>query len=283
MIVYFNGEFLPEEEVRISPTDRGFMFADGVYEVVRSYEGHLFRLDEHLVRLKRSLEALRIESPELASISLICRELVDRNRMARLEALIYLQITRGAYRRIHSFPPPDVRPTVYAQVSELHPAEEEAAVGIEVILVGDTRWSRCDIKSLALLPNVLAAEEARERGAREALFVRDGMVIEGSRSNIAGIRSGALVTPPETNYMLSGISRGVVIELCGKLGIPVEQRPIPQRELLRFDELLLIGTSAEVLPIISVEGREVGNGEVGPTAKLLRRAFREAVEEARRR
>lgn len=282
MIVYFNGDYLPEGEVHISPNDRGMMFADGVYEVVRSYRGLLFRLDAHLARLEHSLAALRIRFDGLAALPEVFRELMRRNEMSRSDALVYLQITRGVYPRTHAFPPAEVKPTVYARLSEPHVAEGEPD-GVEVILVGDTRWARCDIKSLALLPNVLAAEEARERGAREALFVRDGMVIEGSRSNFAAIRSGVFVTPPESNYMLAGISRGVVLELCDKLSIPVELRPIPERELLEFDELLLIGTSAEVLPVVSVDGKPVGNGVAGPFAHRLRAAFDEEVEENRRR
>lgn len=280
MIVYYNGHYLPEEEVHISPDDRGFMLADGVYEVVRSYRGTLFRLSQHMVRLRRSLAALRIGPVDIDGFAEVFRELLARNGMERAEALVYLQITRGAYKRTHAFPPAGVPPTIFSRVSELH-VEEEPEAGVGVILVSDTRWSRCDIKSLALLPNVLAAEEARERGAREALFVRDGMVIEGSRSNFAGVRSGRLVTPPETNYMLSGVSRGVVLELCERLGISVEQRPIPQRELSEFDELVLIGTSAEVLPIAEVEGRPIGSGAPGPIALKLKAAFRAVVEEER--
>lgn len=282
MIAYYNGEYVPDEAVHFSPNDRGLMFADGVYEVVRSYGGLLFRLEDHLVRLRRSLEAVRIRCRRLEEIPAICRNLITRNGLEQRDALVYLQVTRGIYKRTHSFPPAGLPATVFAQISELHVPDNESEEGIAVILVGDTRWSRCDIKSLALLPNVLAAEEASERGAREALFVRDGMVIEGSRSNYAGVRSGVLVTPPESNYMLSGVSRGVVIELCAKLGIPVEQRPIPERELFELDELALIGTSAEVLPITSVNGRPIAGGLPGPITRSLKAAFRAEVEAASR-
>lgn len=281
MIVYYNGEYLPEQEVRVSPTDRGLMFADGVYEAVRSYGGLLFRIEEHMARLTRSLAAVRIRSERIPQIPEICSELLVRNGLQCTDAFAYIQITRGAYPRTHAFPPVDVPSTLYLQVSELHVSPSDAENGVSVILVGDTRWSRCDIKSLALLPNVLAAEEAKERGAHEALFVRDGMVIEGSRSNYAGVRSGAVITPPESNYMLSGVSRGVVIELCARLGLRVEQRPVPERELFDFEELFLIGTSAEVLPIVSVNGRRIGTGAAGAVARRLKRAFREEVEAAR--
>lgn len=279
MIAYHNGVYLPIEKVHISPNDRGVTFADGVYEVVRSYHGRFFRLDDHMRRLARSLAALRITA-SVEKIPEVCRGLLDRNAYDDRDALIYIQITRGVYPRIHAFPPPETPPTVFAQLSELHSSEDEAAQGVSVILVGDTRWARCDIKSLALLPNVLAAEEARSRGAREALFVRDGMVIEGSRSNLAAVENGRLVTPPESNYMLSGISRGVVLELCVDLGIPVEERPISERELFESDELMLIGTSAEVVPIVSVDGRPIGNGSAGPTTRRLQAAFTAKVEAA---
>lgn len=171
MIVYYNGEYLQEEDVRISPNDRGFMFADGVYEVVRSYAGLLFYMDRHMTRLKRSLSLLRIPSDLPDSIPRISRELLSRNGLESTDALVYVQVTRGAHKRSHAFPPVDLKPTHLVQVSDLHISEEEAQTGISVILVGDTRWARCDIKSLALLPNVLAAEEARERGlARPSSF-----------------------------------------------------------------------------------------------------------------
>lgn len=282
MIVYYNGEYLREEEVRISPNDRGFMLADGVYEVVRSYSGLLFHLDRHAARMRKSLASLRIESALPDEMGAIARELLSRNGMEEADSLVYAQVTRGAHARTHVFPPAGLKPTHYVQVSPGHASETESQTGVPVILASDTRWARCDIKSLALLPNVLAAEEAKEQGAREALFVRDGMAIEGTRSNFGGIRGGTFVTPPESNYMLAGISRSVVLELCARLGIPIELTPVPEGELYTFDELLLIGTSAEVLPIISVNGRRIGNGEPGPFAKRLKEAFGEEVERQRR-
>ncbi len=282
MIVYYNGEYLPEEEAHISPNDRGFMLADGVYEVVRSYSGLLFCLDRHAARMRKSLAALRIESALPDELGTIARELLRRNKMEEADSLVYAQVTRGAHPRTHVFPPAGLRPTHYVQVSPGHASEAESRSGVPVILASDTRWARCDIKSLALLPNVLAAEEASEQGAREALFVRDGMVIEGTRSNFGGILRGTLVTPPESNYMLAGISRSVVLELCERLDIPVELRPVPEGELYAFDELFLIGTSAEVLSVVSVNGRRIGSGTPGPVAKRLKKAFGEEVERQRR-
>ena len=282
MIVYYNGAYLREEEVHISPNDRGFMLADGVYEVVRSYSGLLFHVDRHAARMRKSLAALKITSTLPEELGTIARELLARNEMEESDSLVYAQVTRGAHARTHVFPPAGLKPTHYVQVSPGHASEQENQTGVPVILLSDTRWARCDIKSLALLPNVLAAEEAKEQGAREALFVRDGMVIEGTRSNFGGIRAGSFVTPPETNYMLSGISRSVVLELCELLGIPIELRPVPEGELYTFDELFLIGTSAEVLPIVSVNGRKIGSGTPGTVARRLKEAFGQEVERQRR-
>lgn len=274
MIVFYNGAYMREEEVCFSPNDRGLLFADGVYEVVHTYHGSLFRLEEHLSRLRRSLDALRIRFNDIPAVGEACRELVARNEFTSSEALLYIQITRGAYPRSHAFPPESVKPTLYIAPERFTPRRAEAEAGVAAVLSSDTRWSRCDIKSLSLLPNVLALQDAVEAGAWEALFVRDGMVIEGTRSNLAGILGGRLATPPESNYMLSGITRLVVLELCAELGIPVEERPIPEAEVFSFDELLLMGTGSEILPVTAVNGRSIGQGSVGPMVRRLQRALR---------
>jgi len=277
MIVYYNGTYMEESEVCFSPNDRGLLFADGVYEVIHSYRGSLFRPEEHLARLSRSLDALRIRFTEIDSIGRVCRELVARNDLASGEALLYLQITRGAYPRSHAFPPESVRPTVYVSPEEFQPRTAEAERGVGAVLASDTRWARCDVKSLSLLANVLALQEAKERGAWEALFVRDGLVIEGTRSNVAGVAGGRFVTPPESNYMLSGVTRLVVLELCRDLSIPAEERQISEAELFRFDELMLMGTGSEIIPITSVNERKIGSGAVGQLTRRLQRELRAAT------
>lgn len=275
MIAYHNGRYLPEEEVHFSPDDRGLQFADGVYEVIHSYRGRLFRLDDHLSRLRRSLAALRIGPVSIEEIGAASAELIRRNEAAGADLLVYVQVTRGASKRAHAFPPPGVKPTVYVSLNPHTPRIEEAERGVAVVLASDPRWARCDIKSLALLPNVLALQDAYDRGAADALFVRDGMVLEATRANFAGIAGGRLVTPPESNYMLAGITRKVVLELCGRLGVPVEERVVPERELYTFDEILLMSTGSEIIPVTAVNGVRIG--EPGAVTRRLQRALREVA------
>lgn len=275
-IVYLGGRFLPKSEAHVSPDDRGFLFADGAYEVVRFYGGRPFALAEHLERLARSLAALRIEGVEVEEIGEIARRLVRENGLA--EATCYVQITRGAAPRRHAFPAPGTPPSVYASAAplEVDPARWEH--GASVILVPDERWARCDIKSIALLPNILAHQRAREAGADEAVLVREGVVTEGSHTNVAAVFGGRLVTHPEGPRILPGVTRRVVLGLCKMLGIPVEERPIPAEALPRADEVMILSTTSEVLPVVRVDGREVGGGVPGPVARRLLAAFRARVE-----
>jgi D-alanine transaminase len=267
-IVYFNGSYVAKEDVRLSPDDRGFLFADGVYEVVRSYRGKLFALDLHLERMANGLRALRIKGFDPQSLGSVCKELLRRNGLAEKEALVYLQVTRGAAPRIHAFPDPAVAPTVYATPSVLKP-KVDASVGVPVITAPDMRWMRCDIKSVALLPNCLAAQEAREKGAPEAILIRDGVALEGTHTSFFAVIDGVVRTAPLSNYILPSITRAIVIELCEANDIPIRQFPILQQDLETAEELMLIGTTVEVMPIVSVDGRKVGNGKPGPIAKRL--------------
>ncbi len=277
MIVYFNGRYQPEEEVRISPNERGLHFADGVYEVVRAYRGRPFRLPEHCARLERSLKAVRMDYDDLDEVSSAAVELIGRNSLSAGNALIYIQVTRGEYRRSHTFPPASIRPNVYLSASPFTPYRKEYGTGVRVTLAPDIRWSRCDIKSIALLPNVLARQEAEDRGALEAVFVRDGVLTEGSRTNIGGIRGGTFITPPKSNFILAGITRDTVIGLCGEIGIPVTEGDIPADDLVSFDELMLMGTTVEVMPIIRVDDLVIGGGVPGPLTVKLIEAFRTAT------
>lgn len=274
-VVYFNGRFLPKPEVRISPDDRGFLLADGVYEVVRFYGGRPFALGAHLERLARSLAALRIGGVEVEAIGEIAQRLVRENGLA--EATCYVQVTRGAAPRRHAFPESGTPPTVYASAAPLvvDPARWER--GVDVICVPDERWARCDVKSIALLPNVLANQRAREAGVEEAVLVREGVVTEGSHTNVAAVFGGRLVTHPEGPHILPGVTRRVVLGLCAALGIPVEERPIPADDLLRADEVMLLSTTFEVLPVVRVDGRTIGGGVPGPVARQLLEAFRARV------
>lgn len=278
MIVYFNGEFLPKEAVSISPDDRGFLLADGVYEVVRAYEGKLFQANAHLQRLARSMRELRLSGPATLELTGIVEHLITDNNLTTGDATVYLQITRGAASRRHAFPPDDTPPTIYATASSFHPATEKMTQGVKTILVPDIRWTRCDIKSISLLPNVLANQQAKESGVEEAVFVRDGAITEGSHTNVAGVFNGTLVTYPTSHYILGGITRQVVIDLCHQLNIPVKEFPILIDSLPDIDEMMLMSTTSEITPIVQVDNRVIGDGKPGPITTKLQQAFRKLTQ-----
>lgn len=274
MIVFFDGRFLPKDEVRISPDDRGFLFADGAYEVVRVYAGQPFLMEEHLRRLRYSLGELRISLPTLAELEDVALELIERNDLTESEASIYVQVTRGVAPRKHAFPSQSIPATVYVTASPFSPRWEKWEEGVAVILVPDIRWARCDIKSLALLPNVLASQAAREREAEEAIFVRDGVITEGAHTNVCAVFDGQLVTHPAMNHILAGITRGLVLALCAELSIPYREEPIRADALGAASELMILGTTTEIMPVVQVDGRPVGDGRPGPVTRVLQRAFR---------
>lgn len=276
MLVYLNGDYVPLEEARISVEDRGFLFADGLYEVIRVYRGRLFLMEEHIARLKRGLEAVRIRFDGADELPEIARRLVDENGLADGDATVYVQVTRGAAPRAHAFPAPPIPPTVYVAARAFRPHPPEYLEnGVAAITVPDTRWARCDIKSVSLLPNVLANQRAKEAGVFEAVFVRDGVLIEGSHANLLGVVDGVVVTYPECNYILPGITRALVLKLARELGIPVREAPIHIDSLSEVQELFLSGTTTEVMPITLLDGRPIGDGRPGPITRRLSSAFAE--------
>src|SRR5690349_20697457 len=225
-IVYFNGQYLDRDQVRISPNDRGWLLADGVYEAAPAYRGRFLRLDRHLDRLASSAAKIRIEGAEQDELARVPAELLVRNGFKdEPRVLAYFQITRGVAPRSHAFPHPSVRPTVYAYVNPFR-LKVNPAVGATAITRPDVRWGRCDIKSIALLANVLANQEAQEAGVYESIFVRDGAAQEGTHTNLFVVTGGAIRTPPLTHFVLPGITREIVIELARDLGIPVREEPI---------------------------------------------------------
>jgi D-alanine transaminase len=280
MIVYLNGEFVPHQDATVSVDDRGFLFADGIYEVARIYDGHIFLLDLHLQRMRRGLGELRIRADAVDGIREIATRLIERNDLGTGDATLYIQITRGAAPRSHAFPPAETPPTVYIIVKPFknHPAAYWEQ-GISTITLPDNRWSRCDIKSIALLPNVLANQAAKEAGAFEALFVRDGAVIEGSHSNLFGVLDGELITFPEGGYILPGITRVHILEKARELGIPAREAGIPQSRVYQAEELFLSGTTTEVMPIVIVDGKTIADGKPGPITRRLRDLYRTWVEQ----
>jgi D-alanine transaminase len=272
-IAYFNGNFLPKEEINISPDDRGFLFADGIYEVVRWYEGFFYDMEGHIARLKRSLTEVRIKWLDADIFPSVAIDLIRRNNLNNRPSLVYLQVTRGVAKRAHAFPEPAVDPTVYAFVRGFHPEKELIASGIGTILHKDPRWTRCDIKSVSLLPNVLSFQEAREAGCYECIFSRDGIITECAHSNIFFVTAGILFTHPESDYVLSGITRKNILRLARESGIPVRETAVPESSLNEISEAFVSNTSFEIAPVISINKVSVGDGKPGPVTRLLREKF----------
>lgn len=273
MLVYLNGEYVPAEEARVSVDDRGFLFADGVYEVIRVYGGHTYELEQHLDRMSDGLRALHIDFRDMAGVEAAASRLLEENDV-RGAGTIYVQVTRGAAPRKHAFPDRGTRATVYVTAKPLtpHPARYWED-GVDAIILPDTRWSRCDIKSISLLPNVLANEAAHAAGTFEAILVRDGAITEGSHSNVWGVRDGRLLTYPACNYILAGLTRARVFELATELGLEAVEQVIYLEDLHQLDELFLSGTTTEIMPVVRVDGREIVDGDPGPITQRLVDAF----------
>jgi D-alanine transaminase len=271
--VYFNGEYAAKESVRISPDDRGFLFGDGVYEVVRSYGGRIFCLDEHIQRLHRGLCELQIRGIDAATFADVVAELLAKNGLATEDALVYIQVTRGAAPRRHAFPTEPTPPTTYAEAYAFHP-KGDPSKGAKVITAPDIRWTRCDIKTVNLLANCLANQRAQEAGALEAILVRDGVALEATASSFFGVFGGEVRTAPRSNYILPSITRQATLDLCREAGIPAREDPIYLHELASADELFLAGTTLEIMPIVDVDGRPVGTGRPGPVQQQLQDLFR---------
>lgn len=275
-IVYLNGRYLPKAEAHLSPDDRGFLFADGVYEVMRSYGGAFFGEDAHLSRLHRGLAALRIPGVGARAMAAVARQLLAKNALTSADATVYLQVTRGAASRIHAFPTPAPTPTVYGAAQAFR-AKHDPARGIAAITVPDVRWARCDIKSVALLPNVLANQQAAEAGAAEAIFVRDGVALEGTHTSFFAVVDRVVRTAPRSNYILPSVTRAILLDLCRDHGIPADESPILLEEARRAEELFAAGTTFEVMPIVHLDGHPVTSGTPGPLARRLLELFRERV------
>ena len=280
-IAYVNGRYRPHGEAMIHIEDRGFQFADGVYEVCEVRGGRLVDERRHMARLTRSLDALRIDLPmSLAAVGIVLRETVRRNRVR--DGLVYLQVTRGSARRDHGFPPAGTAPGMVVTARSLDPArgERSAADGIAVITVPDNRWARVDIKATSLLPNVLAKQAAREQGAREAWFVdAKGFVTEGSSSNAWIVTArDEVVTRPADHSILKGISRAVVLDAVAALGLAVVERAFTAKEAQAAREAFVTAASQIVQPVVRIDGKPVGDGHPGPVAIALRREFHRHAE-----
>lgn len=280
-IAYVNGRYLPRAQATIAVEDRGFQFADGVYEVCEVRGGRLIDERRHIARLDRSLAELRIARPmSPAALSVVLHETVKRNRVR--DGIVYLQITRGAARRDFPFPTGDTAPTlvVTARSNDLARLEQLAAEGIAVVTVPDIRWGRVDIKSVALLPNVLAKQAARDGGAREAWLVdKQGYVTEGASSNAWIVdRDGTIITHPLGHDILPGVTRSVVLDVIRAQGLPFEERSFTRDEAYAAREAFITSASQIVVPVVQIDGRPVGNGAPGLLAAALRRDYHRYAE-----
>ncbi len=274
--VYLNGEFIAKDEAKISPNDRGFIFADGVYEVVKYYNAKAFRYQDHIERLNRSLAEIGINYTQTNQLEAVFNVLLSRNSKLNQQAGIYLQITRGADTRVHHFPK-DITPTVYAFTTDLVSNTENLEKGIKVISADDIRWHRCDIKSVSLLPNTMLYNKAVEEGAGECILVRDGYVTEATHSSVCAVKNGVLITHPLSNLILPGITRKVVLEICAANNIKVEERLFTKEELLEMDEIFISGTGSEITPVVQVDNIEIGERKPGKVTKLIQEKFFEMI------
>jgi D-alanine transaminase len=274
--VYLDGHFLPLTEARVSVEDRGFLFGDGVYEVLRASAGRLYEEEAHWRRLASSCREVALTLPEglpAGGLRALALELLARNGLGEGEATVYLQLTRGAAPRTHHFPPPGTRPTLYLSAAAFAPPWEARTRGVQAITLPDVRWSRCNIKSINLLPNTLAKQRAREAGAAEAVFVRDGVLTEGASTTVFAVLDGALVTHPNGPHILPGVTRDVVLALARAAGIPVHERPLRLEEREHFDELFVASTTLDLAPVVALDGQPVGAGRPGPVTRALQQAF----------
>jgi D-alanine transaminase len=273
-----NGKLMPLKDVTISAQDRGFLFGDAIYEVLRVYHGKPWLMEGHMRRLAQSLESIRITGVDLPRIQRRMMETIAAGPFS--EAMVYIQITRGAAPRAHKFPQ-GVAPLELLWVQEFKdPYQEMRQAGCSVITQPDIRWDRCDIKSTNLLGNVLALQSAVEAGCVEALFyLPDGTMTEGTHTSFFGVLDGSLLTAPNSHAILPGITRGLVLRLAERAKIPVREHVLTRKDLARVSELFLTGTTSEVLPIVRVDDRPVAEGRPGPITRRLQEVYAEAVRE----
>lgn len=263
--VYLNGEYLPEEEAKVSALDRGFVFADGVYEVIPAYGGHLLRLEQHLQRLDNSLDGIRLANPlDHMQWAAILEEIVKLNSENNEDLSIYLQVTRGAAKRDHVFPE-EIKQTVFVMATPMSavPAEQ-LENGIAAITHDDIRWRYCHIKSIALLPNTLMRQVAREAGAAEAILYRDDQITEGAASNVFIVHNGRILTPRKDECLLPGITRDLVLEIAADNGLDCAEADISMQMLREAEEIWVTSSTKEVLPVTRLDGEPVGSGKPGP-------------------
>ena len=261
-LVYLNGEYLPLNEAKVSVLDRGFIFGDGVYEVIPSYGRKALRFEHHMQRLQNSLDAVRIENPLSNSQwkTIIDKLISDTDSQ---DQYIYLHITRGVASRDHRFPE-EVKPTVFVMSSALNAVDPELLkTGVTAVTLDDIRWQYCNIKAIALLPNILLRQQAVDKGAVEAILIRDGNMTEGAASNVFIVTNGVIKTPPKDQKLLPGITRDLIVELAKEHDMPIEETAITEEEFLAADEIWLSSSTKEILPVTKINDQQVGDGKPG--------------------
>ena len=271
-MIYLNGEWMPLEDAKISVLDRGFIFGDGVYEVVPVYKRLAYRLPQHLRRLRYSLDGIRLANPHSdAQWSALFLEVIARQPF--VDQTVYLQVTRGAAKRDHAFPQ-GVAPTVFMMANPLvSPSAEQIETGVAAVTAIDNRWSRCDLKTTALLGNVLMRQYAADHGAVETIMFRDGFLTEASASNVLIVKHGTIVAPPKNNLILPGITYDAALEIAREGGLPVEVRPVRESEVWAADEVWLSSSTKEVLAVTLLDGKPVGGGVPGPVLRRMHALF----------
>ncbi len=279
-IVYLNNEFLPASQACVPVMDRGFIFGDGVYEVIPAYGGKLFRLDEHLQRLQNSLDAVRIPNPlSNAGWDTMLNELIAQNEGD--DQSLYLQVTRGSAKRDHAMPDDPV-PTVFAMSNTLHPVSQEIREhGVAAIILDDIRWKRCHIKAISLLPNILLRQEALDNDAAEAILIRDGFATEGAASNLFIVSDGTLITPPIGPFLLPGITRDLILELASANDIPLQEKNISPKELHNADEIWLTSSTKEILPVTKLDDTAVADGKPGSLYQQMLTLYQDYKQQLR--
>ncbi len=283
MIVYLNGAYLEKADARVSVDDRGFLFGDGVYEVTRVVRGQLFAQDRHLQRLDRGLRELELGWPAglgAAELTAVSERLLHDNQLTDGEAMVYLQITRGGegVARQHVFPPAGTPLSVFVSASRFKSPDELRIRGAAAIALPDVRWTRCDLKTIQLLPNVMAKQRASQAGAYDAILVRDGVVTEGAHTNVFVVLDGVLRTHPLGPGILGGITREILLEIAAELRIPTREEAVRATDLAAADEVFFSGTTTDVVPVVKIDGKPVGGGRPGAVAGRLQEKLRERLD-----
>jgi D-alanine transaminase len=271
--VYLNGQFMSSDRAMISPEDRGFYFADGVYEVIKYYKGKPFCFDEHISRLNHSLSGVKISFENTPGLSDVCDALINTNNFNNAYAGVYIQVTRGVAPRTHRFPEGNIEPTVFARAFSMPPYLNEMRDGVRLVTHEDIRWQWCHIKSIALLPNTVIFEEAATQGAFECMLIRNGFITEATHSNIMAVKNNTIYTHPQSNLILPGITRMAVLQLCRRNNIPVVEEPVKASEIENYDEWFICGAGSEIVPVIKIDDSPVSHAKPVPVTRLLQREF----------